>query len=159
MGIVCELYRIADSRIEELKKMDSEIAEEFLDEHFANIYGKYHKENDTIFSMDKGWDIARFLIKKKDDSEDKFLQILDTKFIESDKAKRVNLLLDKIINEQIKDACDRTLMSKNQIYLAKRLEDWDETNFWNYIFPHLETYKKAFRKASELNEGIVFNFN
>jgi hypothetical protein len=150
---------VSDSKIGELKKMQSEIAEKFLDDHYANILGEYHKENDTVFSMDKGWDIARFLIKQKDDSNDKFLQILDKKYIESDKAKRVNLLLEEIVNEQIKDICDRKLMVENQVYFAKRLESWNETNFWNYIFPHLETYKKAFRKASELNHGIVFNFN
>ncbi len=159
MGIVCELYRIPDSEIEKLKKIESEIEEKYFDEHFANIYGKYHKENDTVFSMDKGWDIARFLIKQKDNTEDKFLQILDKKYIESDEVKRVNEFLDKIFEEQLKEICDRKLMTKNQIYLAKRLEDWNEANFWNYILPHFETYKKAFKKASELNDGIVFNFN
>ncbi|MFI0431222.1 DUF1877 family protein [Mariniflexile sp. HMF6888] len=159
MGIVCELYRMSDSKIEELKKIESEVAEEFLDENFASIFGKYHKENDTVFSMDKGWDITRSLIKQKDDTKDKFLKILDSKYIESGKVKRVNELLCGISNDGIKEVCDRKLMAENQVYLAKRLENWNETNFWNYILPHLDTYKKAFKKASELNHGIVFHFN
>ncbi|MBR9847348.1 MAG: DUF1877 family protein [Algicola sp.] len=150
---------MSDSKIEELKKMESEVAEEFLDENFANIFGKYHKENDTVFSMDKGWDITRFLIKQNDKTEDRFLKILDSKYIESGKAKRVNELLCGINSDGIKEVCDRKLMAENQVYLAKRLENWNETNFWNYIMPHLDTYKKAFKKASELNDGIVFNFN
>lgn len=150
---------MSDSKIEELKKMKSQIAEEFLDDHYANILGEYHRENDTVFSMDKGWDIAKFLIKQTDNSKDKFLQVLDKKYIESDQAKRVNELLNKINNEQLKEICDRKLMVENHVYLAKKLENWNETNFWNYILPHLDTYKKAFKKASELNNGIVFNFN
>ena len=159
MGIVCELYRISDSEIEELKKLNAEAAEEFLDENYAYIYGKYHRQNDTVFSMDKGWDITRFLIKQKDNTEDKFLNILDSKYIESGKAKRVNELLCGINDDGIKEVCDRKLMTEKQVYLAKRLEDWTEPNFWNYILPHLETYKKAFQKAVELNHGIVFHFH
>ena len=139
--------------------MKSQIAEEFLDDHFANILGEYHRENDTVFSMDKGWDIARFLIKQTDKSKDKFLQILDKKYIESDQAKRVNELLCGINSDGIKEVCDRKLMAEKQVYLAKRLENWTEQNFWNYISPHLETYKKAFQKAVELNHGIVFHFH
>ena len=150
---------MSDSKIEELKKMKSQIAEEFLDDHFANILGEYHRENDTVFSMDKGWDIARFLIKQTDKSKDKFLQILDKKYIESDQAKRVNELLCGINSDGIKEVCDRKLMAEKQVYLAKRLENWTEQNFWNYISPHLETYKKAFQKAVELNHGIVFHFH
>ena len=150
---------MSDSKIEELKKMESQIAEEFLDDHFANVLGEYHKENDTVFSMDKGWDIVRFLIKQNDRTEDRFLKILDSKYIESGKAKRVNELLYGINSDELKEVCDRKLMSEKQVYLAKRLEDWNEQNFWNYILPHLETYKKAFQKAEELNHGIVFHFH
>lgn len=149
---------MSDSKIEELKKMETEIEEEFLDDLYANVLGECHKENDTVFSMDKGWDITRFLIKQKDDSGDKFLQALDHKYIKSDQVKRIYVLLNKITNEQIKDICNRKLMVENQVYLAKRLENWNEANFWNYILPHLEIYKGAFKKASELNHGIVFNF-
>lgn len=159
MGIICELYRMSDSKIDELKKMESKVAEEFLDENFANIFGKYHKENDTVFSMDKGWDITRFLIKQNDNTENGFLKILDSKYIESGKAKRVNELLCGINSKSIKEVCDRKLMAEKQVYLAKRLENWTEQNFWNYILPHLETYKKAFQKAVELNHGIVFHFH
>lgn len=159
MGIVCELYRMSDSDIGKLKEMNPDEAENFLYENYANTEGKYHKYNDTVFSMDKGWAIARFLIKQNDKSEDNFLKILDQNFIESENVKRVSSLFNTLESDKIKALCDRKLMVENRVYLAKRLETWTESNYWNYILPHIETFKKAFKKASELNSGIAFGFH
>lgn len=42
MGIVCELYRISDQKIEELKQLEPDIAEEYLDLNYASIFGIYY---------------------------------------------------------------------------------------------------------------------
>ncbi len=102
MGIVCELYRMPDSEIEELKKLTIDDAEEYLNEKFAFVYSQYHKQNDTVFSMDKGWGITRFLIQECDNSPNKILTKLNERFIKSDDAKLMNKALESIGIEDLK---------------------------------------------------------
>ncbi len=155
--MVWELYRVSDNEIEEFAKMEHDELEEYLGENYSSITGKYHKENDIVFAMDKGWDITRFLLKKSDTTGDKILNALDKRFIKSGIVKRINVLFDSIINEKIREHKDMEEMIQNDIYLAKRLSDWDDTNFWGYIDFHLKTFKSAFAKATELHHGIVIN--
>ncbi len=158
MGIVCELIRIPDSNIEELRKKPFDDLEEFLDENYSNIDAEQHKE-DIVFYMDKGWDIARFLLMQNDPSKENLLKTLDQKFIKSDEVWQINNILHSINNGKVKQSCDRNSMIKKNFYMAKTLEHWDDNDFWNYILIHLETYKKAFLIASEQNEGIVVHFH
>ncbi|MEW7289388.1 DUF1877 family protein [Aquimarina sp. 2304DJ70-9] len=154
MGIICELYRISDSEIEELKKIQPEVAEEFLDENYASIYGKYHKENDTVFSMDKGWAVTRFLIQECDISTNKVLSKLDDQFIKSDDVKLIHKMLELIRIEDLQNVYDQKKLIENNIYRAK----YDF--YWEYIDNyHLKIYKSGFKRASELNDGIAINYN
>ena len=157
MGIILELYRMSDSDIEELRKLNTEDQEEYLNENYSNIYARYHKEDDIVFYMDKGWDIAIFLLKDKDTSEDKILQALDGTYIESREVRSINTIFEVIINERIKDSCDREKMIENRVYRSNKLEPWGGDDFWRYIDFHLQTFKAAFARAAELNEGIVLN--
>ncbi len=154
MGIVCELYRISDSKIEELKKLDPDIAEEFLDENYANIYGKYHKQNDTVFSMDKGWAVTRFLLQECDNSSNKILNKLDERFINSNDVKLISKVLELIKIADLQRVYNQDKSIKNHIYGAK----YDV--YWGYIDNyHLKLYKTGFKRASELNDGIATNYN
>ena len=53
MGIVLEFYRLSDEKIVELKNQSEKLCSEYLDDNYANVLGKEHKENDTVFSLDK----------------------------------------------------------------------------------------------------------
>ncbi len=154
MGIVCELYRISDSEIEELKKLNPGIAEEFLDENYASRYGKYHKENDTVFSMDKGWAVTRFLIQECDNSPNKILNKLDDRFIKSNDVKVINKMLELIEIEDLQRVYNQDKLIENHVYHAKYDVHWEYID--NY---HLKLYKSGFKRASELNDGIVINYN
>ena len=154
MGIICELYRISDSEIEKLNKLNSEQAEEFLDENYASIYGKYHKENDTVFSMDKGWGITRFLIQECDKSKSGILAELNNRFIKSDNVKLINEIIKSIEIQDLESAYDKEKLIENHVYNAKYEVDWEYINKY-----HLKLYKSAFNRASELNDGIAINYN
>lgn len=153
MGIVCELYRLPDFEIEELKKLDADDLEEYLDEKFAWIDSQYHKQNDTVFSMDKGWDITRFLIQECDKSLIKILDKLNEVFVRSNDVKLVYEELRSIRVEHLKAIYDQEKLINNAVYSAT-----DEVN-WTYINNHLKIYKSGFRIASEFNSGIVINYN
>ncbi|MEW7278515.1 DUF1877 family protein [Aquimarina sp. 2201CG1-2-11] len=154
MGIICELYRINDSKIEELKKLDHEVAEEYLDENYAYVHGKYHKQNDTVFSMDKGWGITLFLIQECDNSTGKILDKLNDRFIKSNDVKLINKILESIQIEDLKNVYDKEKLIKNHVYGAKYEVHWEYIN--NY---HLKLYKSGFKRASELNDGIAINYS
>ena len=153
MGIVCELYRMSDSEIEELKKLKPEVAEEFLDENYAYIYGKHHRRNDTVFSMDKGWGVTKFLLKKADFSTNKILNELDKKYIKSDIVKQINNVLTEITVDQLLDLCDPNELIQKDVYRAEIGKSKENIKY------HFELYKAGFKKAAELNNGIVINYN
>ncbi len=154
MGIVCELYRMSDSEIGKLEKLSYDDAEEFLDENYASIDGKYHKQNDTVFSMDKGWGITSFLLQQFDNSEDKVLNSLNQRFIKSDVTRRINSILKSVEIEDLIPYYDKTKLLENGMYGAKRDFTWDYIDKY-----HLRLYKLAFERASELNHGITLNYH
>ncbi|GAB5564277.1 MAG: hypothetical protein Wins2KO_13400 [Winogradskyella sp.] len=154
MGIVCELYRLPDSEIEELKKLNIDEAEVYLDEKFAWVDSDYHKQNDTVFSMDKGWDITRFLIQECDHSPGKILAKLNERFIKSIDVKLINKELETIGIEHLKNAYNQEKLIENYVYHAKYKIHWDYIDNW-----HLKLYKSGFKKASESNCGIAINYN
>jgi len=154
LGIVCELYRLPDSEIEELKKLHIDDAEEYLGEKFAFVDSEYHKQNDTVFSMDKGWGIARFLIQECDNSPNKILAKLNERFIKSDDVKLVNKELESIEIENLKNVYNHEKLIANHVYRGKYEINWDYINNW-----HLKLYKSGFKKASELDSGIAINYN
>lgn len=154
MGIVCELYRISDNEIEELEKLNPDKAEEFLDENYASIYGRFHKENDTVFSMDKGWAITRFLIQECDKSPNKILSKLNDRFVKSNDVKLINETLNSIEIDDLKKVYNKKKLIENYVYHAEYDVHWEYID--NY---HLQLYKSGFKRASELNNGIAINYN
>ncbi|WP_299339468.1 DUF1877 family protein [uncultured Psychroserpens sp.] len=153
MGIICELYRLSDSEIEELKKLNIDDAEEYLDEKFAWVDSVYHKQNDTVFSMDKGWGITRFLIQEYDKSPNKILAKLNERFVKSNDVKLINKELESIEIEDLKNIYNQEKLIENHVYHANYEVHWEYIN--NY---HLKLYKSGFKKASELNSGIAITY-
>tara|TARA_Y100000782_G_scaffold115436_1_gene158401 strand:+ start:4860 stop:5327 length:468 start_codon:yes stop_codon:yes gene_type:complete len=150
MGIICELYRIKDATIDELKAMPAEQSENFLLENYASIYGIYHHENDTVFSMDKGWAITRFLIQQCDASENNCLSLLDEHFLKSDAVKELQKELSKLEISDLQTVYNKQKLITNNIYRGDRDFSWDYIkNF------HFKVYQVAFQKAVEYNDGIV----
>ena len=152
MGIVCELYRIPDSEIEKLEKKNSFDLEEFLAENYSWVYGKMHKSDDTVFAMDKAWDVTKFLLKRIDSSKEKVLDGLDKKFIYSEEVKKINLILEKIMIDDLMELTSEKELTENKIYRPNSI------NHKDYIEFHLALYKNAFKRASELDDGIVTNY-
>ena len=154
MGIICELYRLPDSEIEELKKLDVDQAEEYLNEKFAFVDSEYHKQNDTVFSMDKDWNIARFLIQQCDNSQNKILLKLNDRFIKSEDVKLVNEALELIEIENLKKVYNQEKLIENYVYRGNYEINWDYINNW-----HLKVYKSGFKRASEMDSGIAIHYN
>jgi hypothetical protein len=151
LGRVCELYRISDVDIDELSKLSYEESENFLDEKYACVDGELHHKNDTVFSMDKGWDIVKFLLKKVAYPKHEILNQLDTRFIKSKEVKLIHKTIKDITIDDIMKVLNIPEMIEQKVYKA----GVDDKNYINY---HLKTYKTAFKKASELNNGIVIHF-
>lgn len=150
MGIICELYRISDSNIEELKTMCPEKAEELLTNNYAYVYGKYHKQNDTVFSMDKGWAITRFLLQECNNK----LEKLNERYLKSHDVKLIAKILENIKIKDLKNIYDQEQLIQNEIYRAKYEVSWKYIDDY-----HLKLYKSGFKRASEFNSGIVINYN
>ena len=70
MGIICGLYRIEYKTIEALIN-NPETSQNWNDENYSNVFGKYHIENETLFERDKGWAVAKFLLKECDSTKEK----------------------------------------------------------------------------------------
>ena len=96
MGIICELYRVTDVMISELKTYTEDELLDHIEENYASVSGKYHKENDIVFYLDKAWDVSRFLIISSDTSENKILQNLYGNPIE-DKVTYTYLLSNEVL--------------------------------------------------------------
>ena len=152
MGIICELYRIPDTEIEELEKLNTDEIEEYLNEKFAWVDSKYHKQNDTVFSLDKGWSITSFLIQECDDTPNKILKKLDNLFIKSPEVKEMNRLLESITIDDLKSKYNQEKLIKNYVYRAKMKVNWEYINY------HLELYKSGFKKAAEHKNGIAISY-
>jgi hypothetical protein len=76
MKIVCGFYLMRNEIIENLKR-EPENAQNWIDENYSSIYGKYHIENDIVFEIDKGWAVAKFLLKECDITSEKILNSID----------------------------------------------------------------------------------
>lgn len=165
MGIVCGLYRIEDKTIDKLI-IEPENSQNWIDENYSSIFGKFHIENETVFELDKGWAVAKFLLRECDPTKEKILQHLDgeeinskeydyPKYIKSNKVKKINEILKTINEESLKKAFSIDEMLQNNIYKA---DFFDETN-WNYLIQHIDIIKNAFEKSAENNDGIVINLH
>ena len=144
---------MSDDAIDELAKLDDESAENYLDENYAYVYGRYHSQGDTVFSMDKGWDVTRYLLKKVDPSENKILHKLDDKHIHSQFVKEIDNILEGIEIENLISQFNIDELRLNRVYRA------ESGSSDQYIEGHLNCYKQGFKRASEMNHGIVIHFH
>jgi hypothetical protein len=165
MGIVCGYYRIENEIIENLKT-ESENAQNWIDENYSNVYGKYHIENETVFEIDKGWAVAKYLLKECDKTSEKVLNKIDgteinkfdydsPKYIYSENVKEIYQALEKITEDEIKVIFNIQKMREQNIYNA---DFFDESN-WDFLMLHINTIKNAFRKATEKENGIIINYH
>lgn len=163
MGIVCGFYIVKDEVIEELLN-NPEDSQDWIDENYSSVFGKCHFQNDTVFEVDKGWAVAKFLLKENDFTNQKILNSLDgeelnpknydfPKYIKSVKVKEINEILKTISEENIKEVFDVKKMQLNNVYNA---EYFDQTN-WQFLMLHINTIKEAFQKSAEKVSGIIIN--
>ncbi|RZJ71300.1 MAG: DUF1877 family protein [Flavobacterium sp.] len=161
MGIVCEFYRISDSGIDALIA-DGENADEYLDENYASIYGKFHIEDDIHFYTDKAWGIALYLLESADLSSSNIIADIRkdtipgssnaTCFIKSAKVRKINESLQQIELNKLFDLYNEEKMIGEGVYKAGELTDQE------FITSHAHTIKKAFMQAAKHLDGIVVAF-
>jgi len=166
MGIVCGFYRVNKETIEQLKSQPEQ-AQNYIDDNYTSVSGKYHLEQDITFETDKAWDIAMFLLKKCDPTTDKELKHLvgipinpddgwgSPRYINPQNVQIIHDILQTITLEQLAEANDQEEMIQNNVYAA---DWWDEPD-WEYFNSHIDSIKKAFSKAAVHNDGIVINFH
>jgi len=165
MGIVCGLYRIKNEIIENLLS-ESEKAQNWIDENYASVYGKYHVENETVFEIDKGWAVAKYVLKRCGRTDENVLDHIDgteinklnfdsPKFIYAENVKEIYKVLEKITEEQIREVFSIQKMIEDHVYKA---DFFDESN-WDFLMLHINTIKTAFRKATEKENGIIINYH
>lgn len=164
MGIVCELYRASDSLIAEIAT-EPEQAAEFVTENFNSVSGAFHND-DTVTYLDKGWNVAFFLLKEADRSPGKILsgwvgkafkeKDYDTPYyLTSSQVKVMAALLTALSEEEIKSAYNFEKMEAEHVYRANRgvLQHWEA---W---FELIKQIIDTFKRASKANDGIIINFS
>lgn len=162
MGIICELYIIDDQEIQILINSPNTF-EDYLMNNYASVFGAKHIEDETVFSMDKAWDIAKFLIKQNDTSQTKILSKLDGlpilensytgySYILSKEVKEISKYLQCIHSHDIINTNTATI-SDNFVYNS----EWLQPENWSYILEHFYCFQNGFLKASEKNSGIVIS--
>jgi hypothetical protein len=161
MGFICELYRIDDLTIDQIIE-NPEWGNKFISHNYAEVYGPQHVENDTVFSIDKAWAIADYLITQYAKSKGEEVNILSDKLdkhysgsdglrvIKSQEVKRVNELIKYIDPFTISEFYDREDTIKNYRYGADWIKQIDD-----YVICHVIKIKEAYGKASYKNDGLV----
>ena len=161
MGIVLEFYRLSDEKIVALKNQSEKLCSEYLDDNYAYVFGKEHKENDTVFSLDKTWDVIRFLMIEADKTESKILSELygeslnqkfhgDYNFLLSKKVKAINNILREIETKDLFEFYNEEKMENQMIYKASGFHQ-------DFLEDQIEIVKLAFEKAANSNSGLIIN--
>lgn len=160
MGIVCEFYLVDDNFIDEFLE-SQEATERYFYDNYANPDGEFHDEGENNFYSDKAWDIASFLIRQNDTSQEKILSGLlgqplenleGLSYIKTMNVAEMNQILNQISPQQIEDAYDESKMQDPYVYNAGYIT---KEKSWNYILHHVEIIFKAFKKASEKGKRII----
>ncbi|MFC6097685.1 DUF1877 family protein [Flavobacterium qiangtangense] len=161
MGMILEFYRLSDEKIIKLKNQSEQSFAEYLEQNYASVYGKEHKENDTVFSLDKTWDVIRFLIIEADKTEHKILSGVygeplngsfynGYNFLFSENVKLISHTLQKIHYEDLLKFYNEEKMKSQMIYNA--------TNFQlKFLKEEFEILKLAFEKSSQLDSALIIN--
>jgi len=161
--MILELYRLLDENIIELKNQSEQSCAEYLEQNYASVYGKEHKEDDTVFSLDKTWDVIRFLLIEADKTERKILSgvygepLNDSNyngysFLLTENVKLINHKLQKITKEDLLQFYNGEKMEVQSIYNATNYE-------MDFLKAKFELLKSSFKKASKLNSGFVISIN
>jgi hypothetical protein len=165
MGIVGEFYRVEDEVINYYIQHPEE-AEYFFNENFSLVDGQYHNEPDRHFYTDKAWNIAMFLLKECDRTENKVIsgikgQLFDPEdwdtpsYIKSKQAKEIADALERITELDLQKAFDIEKMKAQGVYRA----DWFSEEDWHdYILVHTRTLMAAFLAAKNYGDGIVIYY-
>jgi len=164
MGVVCGYYIVNDQIINRFV-VHHENAQEFFDINFTNVTGKYHLPYETVFELDKGWDIAHYLLKRCDQTAENVLQFLDGQsfsnktgsdkcsYIKSETVRKIDLALQSISLKDVMQVHQTIQQLPDDIYGAAFFDQLE------YILNHVDIIKRAFKKAHENNRGIVINFH
>ena len=160
--MILEFYRLSDEKIIELINQPDKASSEYLEKNFASVYGKDHKENDTVFSLDKTWSVIRFLFVQADNTENKIVSELygeslanksfGYSFLLSKKVKVINHLVQEIQTNDLFKFYDEVKMENEMVYYASSFHR-------NYIEKHIEILKLAFEKAANSNSGLIINIS
>jgi hypothetical protein len=161
MGLICELYRIDDATIDKIVE-NPKWGFDFILYNYAEVGGSFHKQNDTVFSTDKAWAIADYLISKYAKSKGIEINVLGEKVekdysgseglrvIKSKEVKRVHEIIKQIDTSTISKFYVREETIKNYRYSADLIEEVDD-----YIISHVGKIMEAYSKAASKNEGLV----
>jgi hypothetical protein len=161
MGLICELYRIDDTTIDKIVE-NPKWGFDFIFYNYAEVGGPFHKENDTVFSTDKGWSIADYLIFQFAKSKRVEVNVLGDKVekgysgsdglrvIKSQEVKRINEIIRQIDLSTISKFYNREDTITNDLYRADLIEEVGD-----YVISHIAKIKEAYSKAAAENDGIV----
>ena len=161
MGFICELYRIDDPTIDKIVE-NPKWGYDFISYNYAEVGGSHHVQDDTVFSTDKAWSIADYLITKYAQSKGTEINLLGDKVekdysgsdglrvIKSEEVKRINDIIKQIDTSTIADFYDREETFRNCRYSADWIEEVDD-----YVISHVAQIKLAYGKAASKHQGLV----
>jgi hypothetical protein len=158
MGRICELYTIDNGTIDKIHQ-DPAWGYEYIMNNYSSVDGPFHSE-DTVFSTDKGWDVARYLIQKFLEAKGSEEHVLGEKhhddffndellLIRSDTVQAINSLLKDMQLEHISSFYNKQEIANN-CYNGY----WIVNNY-DYVLDHVTTIKAAYRKAAAKGDGLV----
>jgi hypothetical protein len=161
MGMILEFYRLSDEKITELRNLPERSYVDYLQDNYASVFGSQHKENDTVFSLDKTWDVIKFLIVEADTTVDKALKELygepltenyydGYNYLFSEKVKTINELLQEIQTKDLYSFYDDEKMERQSIYKTLGFH-------WSFLEKQIEIVKLAFQKAAATNCGLIIS--
>lgn len=160
MGMICEFYRLNDDEIINLKKLTTNELIDYLAENYANVYGEKHEQGNTVFSLDKAWDVTRFLIQESDPENLNILKniygnsLTETydgySYLLSQEVNILNKVLQNIETKTIISFYNEDKMNEAEIYQYKSFE-------LGFIIEHFLLIKLAFQKATNTKNGLIIN--
>lgn len=159
MGRILELYRVSDTIIDKIHQ-DPEWAESYITNNYASVTGALHRQNDTVFSTDKAWDVARYLIQTYLATKGSSYPILGEHYhdelfndeflsVKSPQVREINDLLQEFELGQLNAFYSKQEIAE-QCYQGNWVEHLDD-----YVLRHIATIKEAYQKAAANGDGLV----
>lgn len=159
--MILEFYRLSDEKITELRNQSEQFYIEYLQDNYAYVFGKEHKENDTVFSLDKTWDVIRFLIIESDMTIGKSSNKLygepltenshnGFNFLFSQDVETMDNLLQKTQTKDLRQFYNEAKMKRQSIY---KTSDFD----WSFLESQIEIVKLAFQKSAKSKSGLIIS--